>query len=61
MRCYQIFIRVNDVSRKVKKKLLQYKKRDNFVLTVKLIFNVLTLKFWFSEINLYLVIPRQIF
>ena len=43
------------------KKTSSVQKRNNFVLTLKLIFNVLTLKFWFSEINLYLVSPRQIF
>ena len=60
MQCYQIFILVNNISGKVKK-TYSGQKRNNFVLTLKLIFNVLTLKFWFSEINFYLVILRQIF
>ena len=45
---------------KLKKKTSSVQKSNNFVLTLNLIFNMLTLKVWFSEINLYLVIPRQI-
>ena len=46
---------------KLKKKACSGQKRNNFVLILKLIFNVLTLKFWFCEINFYLVVPPQIF
>ena len=38
------------------KKTLFGTKRNNFVLTLNLIFNLLTLKFWFKEISFYLVV-----
>ena len=49
MQCYQ-FLFLSIFHKKLKK-TCSGQKRNNFVLILKLIFNMLTLKFWFSEIN----------